>query len=48
MMFDFVRGFVWIRVLFGVKVDEIYLCGDLSVFNIVWMICLDTGDELVE
>ncbi|KAL2939461.1 DExH-box ATP-dependent RNA helicase DExH18 mitochondrial [Bienertia sinuspersici] len=48
MMADPSRGFAWTRALLGLKADEIHLCGDPSVLNIVRKICSDTGDELVE
>ncbi|KAK9669721.1 hypothetical protein RND81_13G150200 [Saponaria officinalis] len=48
MMADSSRGFAWTRALLGVNADEIHLCGDPSVLNIVRKICTDTGDELVE
>lgn len=48
MMADSSRGFAWTRALLGLKADEIHLCGDPSVLNIVRKICLETGDELVE
>lgn len=48
MMADPYRGFAWTRALLGLKADEIHLCGDPSVLNIVRKICSDTGDELYE
>ncbi|KAL2501967.1 ATP-dependent RNA helicase SUV3L [Forsythia ovata] len=48
MMADSARGYAWTRALLGLKADEIHLCGDPSVLNIVRKICSDTGDELVE
>lgn len=48
MMADPYRGYAWTRALLGVKADEIHLCGDPSVLNIVRKFCLDTGDELHE
>ncbi|XP_068643813.1 DExH-box ATP-dependent RNA helicase DExH18, mitochondrial-like isoform X2 [Aristolochia californica] len=48
MMADPYRGYAWTRALLGVKADEIHLCGDPSVLNIVRKICSDTGDELIE
>ncbi|CAA2997991.1 D -box ATP-dependent RNA helicase D 18, mitochondrial-like [Olea europaea subsp. europaea] len=48
MMADSSRGYAWTRALLGLKADEIHLCGDPSVLNIVRKICSDTGDELVE
>ncbi|KAK6163701.1 hypothetical protein DH2020_000565 [Rehmannia glutinosa] len=48
MMADPCRGYAWTRALLGLKADEIHLCGDPSVLNVVRQICLDTGDELVE
>ncbi|XP_074274551.1 DExH-box ATP-dependent RNA helicase DExH18, mitochondrial isoform X2 [Silene latifolia] len=48
MMADSSRGFAWTRALLGLNADEIHLCGDPSVLNIVRKICSDTGDELVE
>lgn len=48
MMADPCRGFAWTRALLGLKADEIHLCGDPSVLNIVRKICSDTGDELYE
>ncbi|XP_059623223.1 DExH-box ATP-dependent RNA helicase DExH18, mitochondrial [Cornus florida] len=48
MMADSSRGFAWTRALLGLKADEIHLCGDPSVLNIVRKICSETGDELLE
>ncbi|XP_071915642.1 DExH-box ATP-dependent RNA helicase DExH18, mitochondrial-like isoform X2 [Coffea arabica] len=48
MMADPSRGDAWTRALLGLKADEIHLCGDPSVLNIVRKICSETGDELVE
>ncbi|XP_068636622.1 DExH-box ATP-dependent RNA helicase DExH18, mitochondrial-like [Aristolochia californica] len=48
MMADPYRGYAWTRALLGLKADEIHLCGDPSVLNIVRKICSDTGDELIE
>ncbi|KAL8500941.1 hypothetical protein ACS0TY_020508 [Phlomoides rotata] len=48
MLADPSRGYAWTRALLGLKADEIHLCGDPSVLNIVRKVCLDTGDELVE
>lgn len=48
MMADPYRGFAWTRALLGLKADEIHLCGDPSVLDIVRNICQDTGDELHE
>ncbi|KAK6928202.1 Helicase, C-terminal [Dillenia turbinata] len=48
MMSDSHRGFAWTRALLGLKADEIHLCGDPSVLDIVRKICGETGDELVE
>lgn len=47
MMSDPTRGYAWTRALLGLKADEIHLCGDPSVLNIVKNICKDTGDQLV-
>ncbi|XP_039172546.1 DExH-box ATP-dependent RNA helicase DExH18, mitochondrial-like [Eucalyptus grandis] len=48
MMADPYRGYAWTRALLGLKVDEIHVCGDPSVLNMVRKICSDTGDELHE
>ncbi|KDP27140.1 hypothetical protein JCGZ_19839 [Jatropha curcas] len=48
MMADPFRGYAWTRALLGLKADEIHLCGDPSVLNIVRKICSETGDELLE
>ncbi|KAL6141247.1 hypothetical protein ACLB2K_059537 [Fragaria x ananassa] len=48
MMADPYRGFAWTRALLGLKADEIHLCGDPSVLNVVRKICSETGDELYE
>ncbi|XVF60521.1 hypothetical protein PTKIN_Ptkin08bG0054200 [Pterospermum kingtungense] len=48
MMSDRYRGYAWTRALLGLKADEIHLCGDPTVLNIVRKICSDTGDELDE
>lgn len=48
MMADPYRGYAWARALLGVKADEIHICGDPSVLNIVRKICSETGDDLIE
>ncbi|KAF7819702.1 DExH-box ATP-dependent RNA helicase DExH18, mitochondrial [Senna tora] len=48
MMADPYRGYAWTRSLLGLLADEIHLCGDPSVLNIVRRICQETGDELYE
>lgn len=48
MMADPCRGYAWTRALLGLKADEIHLCGDPSVLDVVRKICLETGDELHE
>ncbi|KAL9323447.1 hypothetical protein ACSQ67_008304 [Phaseolus vulgaris] len=48
MMADPFRGYAWTRALLGLKADEIHLCGDPSVLDIVKKICQDTGDVLYE
>ncbi|KAL6497860.1 hypothetical protein OROHE_026887 [Orobanche hederae] len=48
MLSDSCRGYAWTRALLGLKADEIHLCGDPSVLDVVRQICSDTGDELVE
>lgn len=48
MMSDPYRGYAWTRALLGLQADEIHLCGDPSVLNIVRKICSETGDELCE
>ncbi|KAJ8749888.1 hypothetical protein K2173_013803 [Erythroxylum novogranatense] len=48
MMADPYRGYAWTRALLGLKADEIHLCGDPSVLNVVRKICSETGDELYE
>ncbi|WCJ25731.1 ATP-dependent RNA helicase mitochondrial putative [Euphorbia peplus] len=48
MMADSSRGYAWTRALLGLKADEIHVCGDPSVLDIVRKICVETGDELVE
>uniref|UniRef100_A0A7N0UCD5 RNA helicase n=2 Tax=Kalanchoe fedtschenkoi TaxID=63787 RepID=A0A7N0UCD5_KALFE len=47
MMADPYRGHAWTRALLGLKADEIHLCGDPSVLDVVRMICSETGDDLV-
>lgn len=48
MMSDPYRGYAWTRALLGLKADEIHVCGDPSVLNVVRKICSETGDELHE
>ncbi|XP_057808849.1 DExH-box ATP-dependent RNA helicase DExH18, mitochondrial-like [Salvia miltiorrhiza] len=48
MIADPCRGYAWTRALLGLKADEVHLCGDPSVLDVVRKICSDTGDELVE
>ncbi|KAG5112191.1 hypothetical protein AAZX31_13G048900 [Glycine max] len=48
MMADSNRGYAWTRALLGLTADEIHLCGDPSVLDIVRKICQDMGDELCE
>ncbi|KAM7519408.1 hypothetical protein LguiB_018370 [Lonicera macranthoides] len=48
MMSDPFRGYAWTRAFLGLKADEIHVCGDPSMLDIVRKICSETGDELVE
>ncbi|XP_044468324.1 DExH-box ATP-dependent RNA helicase DExH18, mitochondrial [Mangifera indica] len=48
MMADPSRGFAWTRAVLGLMADEIHLCGDPSVLDVVRKICSETGDELYE
>lgn len=48
MMSDPSRGHAWTKALLGLKADEIHLCGDPSVLDVVRKICSETGDELYE
>ncbi|KAM7519843.1 hypothetical protein LguiB_018805 [Lonicera macranthoides] len=48
MMSDPFRGYAWTRAFLGLKADEIHVCGDPSVLDIVRKICSETGDQLVE
>lgn len=48
MMSDACRGYAWTRALLGLMADEIHLCGDPSVLDVVRKICSETGDELHE
>jgi ATP-dependent RNA helicase SUPV3L1/SUV3 len=48
MMADESRGYAWTRAFLGLKADEIHVCGDPSVLDIIRRICKQTGDELVE
>lgn len=48
MMSDPCRGYAWTRALLGLMADEIHLCGDPSVLDVVRMTCSETGDELHE
>ncbi|XP_076953392.1 DExH-box ATP-dependent RNA helicase DExH18, mitochondrial-like [Bidens hawaiensis] len=48
MMPDVYRGYAWTRALLGLQADEIHLCGDPSVLDIVRNICRETSDELIE
>lgn len=46
MITDPQRGWAWTRALVNVNADEIHLCGDHSVFELVEQILKLTGDEL--
>ncbi|KAE8672405.1 ATP-dependent RNA helicase SUV3L [Hibiscus syriacus] len=48
MMSDPYRCYAWTSSLLGLISDEIHLCGDPTVLNIVRKICSETGDELHE
>lgn len=48
MMADPARGYAWTRAFLGLQADEIHLCGDPSVLNVIRKLCSVTGDELVE
>lgn len=46
MMTDIQRGWAWTRALVNINADEIHLCGDHSVLELVKGILKLTGDEL--
>jgi ATP-dependent RNA helicase SUPV3L1/SUV3 len=46
MMSDPQRGWAWTRALVNIKADEVHLCGDHSVLDLVKQICELTGDTL--
>lgn len=47
MITDTQRGWAWTRALVNLNADEIHLCGDHSVLELVEKILKLTGDELV-
>ena len=46
MITDSQRGWAWTRALVNINADEVHLCGDDSVFELVEKILKLTGDEL--
>ncbi len=46
MMSDPQRGWAWTRALVNIKADEVHLCGDMSVLDLVKQIVQLTGDTL--
>ncbi|MBC75522.1 MAG: hypothetical protein CME64_05845 [Halobacteriovoraceae bacterium] len=46
MITDIQRGWAWTRALVNINADEIHLCGDHSVLDLVKQILSLTGDEL--
>lgn len=46
MITDTQRGWAWTRALVNINADEIHLCGDHSVLELVQKILALTGDEL--
>lgn len=46
MITDSQRGWAWTRALVNINADEIHLCGDGSVYELVEKILKLTGDEL--
>ena len=47
MITDSQRGWAWTRALINVNADEVHLCGDHSVLDLIKQILKLTGDELV-
>ena len=46
MITDAQRGWAWTRALININADEVHLCGDQSVYELVEKILKLTGDEL--
>lgn len=46
MITDSQRGWAWTRALVNINADEVHLCGDPSVFELVEQILALTGDEI--
>lgn len=46
MITDSQRGWAWTRALVNINADEVHLCGDPSVFELVEQILALTGDEM--
>ncbi|GLJ41659.1 hypothetical protein SUGI_0862120 [Cryptomeria japonica] len=46
MIGDDLRGGVWTRAFFGLNADEIHLCGENSVVDLIRDLCGLTGDRL--
>lgn len=46
MITDSQRGWAWTRALVNINADEVHLCGDPSVFELVEKILSLTGDEI--
>jgi ATP-dependent RNA helicase SUPV3L1/SUV3 len=42
------RGSAWTNALLGLKADEIHVCGDERALNLVYNLCLLTGDRLIK
>jgi ATP-dependent RNA helicase SUPV3L1/SUV3 len=40
------RGWAWTRAMLGVAADEVHLCGNESVHNLIQRMCAITGDTL--
>lgn len=46
MIRDLVRGWVWIRVFLGLCVEEVYLCGEFVVIDLVMEFMYIMGEEV--
>ncbi|KAF6041183.1 hypothetical protein EB796_000521 [Bugula neritina] len=46
MLRDKQRGWAWLRAFLGVNADEVHLCGEEAVIDLIKNIALDTGDTV--
>ncbi|KAG9035390.1 RNA helicase [Tulasnella sp. JGI-2019a] len=47
MIADPMRGDAWTRAFLGVRAEELHLCGEETVVDLIRALVLETGDELI-